>query len=406
MSVEQIDLLSREFIDDPYPYLEELRAKPVAWNDKLKGWVISGHDEVLEALQRTASMSSDRVGNYVRYRASGSGVPDGSSSREILSRWLAFNDPPSHTRLRRLVAAALTPRAVSGLAGRVEEICLDLVDGLRERDVPEFDVISDYSYPLPVTIISELLGIPAADHARIRDWSAAAMLVVFMALETDSRHEQAEIALSELAEYLRFIVDQRREQPEDDLISALVRAEAEHDALTTEEIIATITLLLFGGHETTSNLIANGMLALLQNPAELRRLRADPDLMPTAIEEFLRYDGPIRGFLRWVRQDAVIGNVTLRPGERAFVVVDGANRDPKVFDAPDVLDISRTPNRHVEFGYGIHHCLGAPLARIEAPIAFRTLLDGFPRLALKDERPEWSRALLSRNMRRLQVQVG
>jgi cytochrome P450 len=185
-----------------------------------------------------------------------------------------------------------------------------------------------------------------------------------------------------------------------------VRAEAEHDALTTEEIIATITLLLFGGHETTSNLIANGMLALLQNPAELRRLRADPDLMPTAIEEFLRYDGPIRGFLRWVRQDAVIGNVTLRPGERAFVVVDGANRDPKVFDAPDVLDISRTPNRHVEFGYGIHHCLGAPLARIEAPIAFRTLLDGFPRLALKDERPEWSRALLSRNMRRLQVQVG
>jgi cytochrome P450 len=232
------------------------------------------------------------------------------------------------------------------------------------------------------------------------------MLVVFMALETDSRHEQAEIALSELAEYLRFIVDQRREQPEDDLISALVRAEAEHDALTTEEIIATITLLLFGGHETTSNLIANGMLALLQNPAELRRLRTDPDLMPSAVEEFLRYDGPIRGFLRWVRQDAVIGNVTLRPGERAFVVVDGANRDPKVFDAPDVLDISRTPNRHVEFGYGIHHCLGAPLARIEAPIAFRTLLDGFPRLALKDERPEWARALLSRNMRRLQVQVG
>lgn len=406
MAIEEIDLLSAEFIDDPYPFLDELRTSPVAWNTKFKGWVITGHQEVLEALQRTASMSSDRVGNYVRYRAAGSGVPEGSSSREILSRWLAFNDPPSHTRLRRLIAVALTPRAVAGLTVHIEEICRELVDGLRERDVKQFDVIAEYSYPLPVTIISELLGIPSSDHARIRDWSAAAMLVVFMALETDSRHDRAEAALTELAEYLRHIVEKRRANPQDDLITALVRAEAERDALSNEEIIATITLLLFGGHETTSNLIANGMLALLQNPDQLQMLRADPDLMPSAVEEFLRYDGPIRGFLRWIKEDATIGGVALRAGERAFVVVDGANRDPKMFDRPEVLDISRVPNRHVEFGHGIHHCLGAPLARIEAPIAFRTLLDRFPQLELSNDRPIWSPALLSRNMHSLNVRVA
>lgn len=398
-----LDLLSEPFITDPYPVLAGLREfEPVHWSDRWNGWLVTGYAEVVAALRNVEGLSSDRIGNYVQHRVAGAGAAEGSVTREVLSKWLAFTDPPTHTRLRMLVNQAFSPKAVASLEGRVQRICDSLVETIRKHG-PEFDVIGDFSYPLPVTVISEMLGVPVEDQDKIKGWSEDVMLVIFMALENKERHARAEDGLSEMVEYLRDVVERRRRDPQSDLISHLIKVEEEGEALSNDEIIATCTILLFGGHETTTNLIANAVLALLQHPEERRRLDAEPELMPSAIEEFLRYDGPVRGFLRWARIRTTLGGKEIAPGDRVLVVVDAANRDPLVFEDPDRLDIARHPNRHVEFGYGIHHCLGAPLARLEAPIALRTLLESFPGLRLVDDRLEWERTLLSRSLARLQV---
>jgi cytochrome P450 len=397
---EHIDLLSDSFVRDPYPALDELRSETVRWSDRWNGWLVTGYDEVVTALRDSQALSADRVGNYVLNRSEGVGVIDGSITREVLSRWLAFTDPPVHTRLRRLVSRAFTPMSVQQLEPRISAICESLISSIAEQG-SEFDVIRDFSYPLPVTVISEMLGVPIEDQDKIKRWSSEVMLIVFMALGNPERHDRAEESLKEISEYLRAIIDKRRAEPKEDVISSLVFAEEHGDALSTEEIIATIIILLFGGHETTTNLIANGMLALFDNPLERKRLETDSALMGSAVEEFLRYDGPVRGFLRWAIEPLALGNKTIGEGDRVLVLIAAANRDPSVFENPNHFDIGRAPNRHVEFGFGIHHCLGAPLARLETSIATRSLLESLPGLERREEHLEWHRTLLSRNLVRL-----
>jgi cytochrome P450 len=244
-----VDLLSPANVANPYPAVAELReTDPVHWHDQWGGWIVTRYDDVVAALRNADSLKSERMRNYIASRESfGREVGSGVVTREILSRWLSFSDPPVHTRLRLLVNKAFTPKTIGALEGRINQICASLLDDVADRG--QFDLIADYTYLLPVTVIAEMLGVPASDEKLFRQWSQDIMLIIFMALGAADRHERAEAGLSEMASYLREIIEKRRKEPRDDLITYLVKAEEEGDRLTSDEVVATCTVLLFGGHE-------------------------------------------------------------------------------------------------------------------------------------------------------------
>jgi cytochrome P450 len=324
-------------------------------------------------------------------------------------------NPPDHTRMRSLVSKAFTPKMVSRLAPRIEE----LVDGLLDRalaaegavgrrrptdaDGEGVDLIEALAYPLPVTIISELLGVPAADEARFQAWShsLARGLDPDFLLPPDVRRRQT-TARAEFAEYFRALAAKRRADPGDDLLSALVGVREGGDALSEPELLVTCTLLLVAGHETTVNLIGNGTLALLRDPDAMARFRADPGIAPNAVEELLRYDSPVQLTLRLALTDAEVGGEPIAKGEPVLVLIGAANRDPEAHRDPDRLDLDRQPTRHLAFGQGLHFCLGAPLARLEGRITLRRLLARAPRLRLAGE-PVWKENLVLRGLERLPV---
>jgi cytochrome P450 len=325
---------------------------------------------------------------------------------EILRRNLLAVDPPDHSRLRRLVAIPFTPKYIEGLRPRVQAITDTLLDMVQARTDEtgrrEMELIGDFAYPLPLTVISEMLGIPLADRDKFREWSQAAV-----SFTPDDRANPAVTAkLIEFIAYLRRLVADKRSNPGDDLLSGLVLAEAEGDKLSENELLSMIFLLIVAGHETTVNLIGNGMLALFEHPEQRARLQEDPDLLKAAIEEMLRYYGPVEMSLtRWVRQDTELGGQRLRRGEQIMALLASANHDGEQFPDPEVFDISREPNRHAAFGTGIHSCLGATLARLEGQIAFATLLSRLPDLALAIPRDEirWRDATFLRGLTQLPV---
>jgi len=308
---------------------------------------------------------------------------------EILRRHLLAVDPPDHSRLRRLVAIPFTPRYIEGLRARVQAIADTLLDAVLERadetSRREMELIGDFAYPLPLTVISEMLGIPLADRDNFREWSQAAVSFT----PDDRANPEVTAKMIEFIAYLRRLVTEKRSNPGDDLLSGLVLAEAEGDKLSENELLSMIFLLIVAGHETTVNLIGNGMLALFEHPQQRARLQEDQNLLKTAIEEMLRYYGPVEMSLtRWVRQDTELGGQHLRRGEQIMALLASANHDGEQFPNPEVFDISREPNRHAAFGTGIHSCLGATLARLEGQIAFATLLSRMPDLALAIPRDE------------------
>ena len=308
---------------------------------------------------------------------------------EILRRHLLAVDPPDHSRLRRLVAIPFTPRYIEGLRARVQAIADMLLDAVLERadetSRREMELIGDFAYPLPLTVISEMLGIPLADRDNFREWSQAAVSFT----PDDRANPEVTAKMIEFIAYLRRLVTEKRSNPGDDLLSGLVLAEAEGDKLSENELLSMIFLLIVAGHETTVNLIGNGMLALFEHPQQRARLQEDQNLLKTAIEEMLRYYGPVEMSLtRWVRQDTELGGQHLRRGEQIMALLASANHDGEQFPNPEVFDISREPNRHAAFGTGIHSCLGATLARLEGQIAFATLLSRMPDLALAIPRDE------------------
>jgi len=323
-----------------------------------------------------------------------------------LDRNLLNVDPPDHTRLRRLVQQAFTPKFVAALRPRIAQVAEELLDGIEGRAGTsgrrEVDLIDEFAFPLPLVVIAEMLGVPAAERERFRDWSDA---VVALANPT-APSDEILAKMQEFAAYTRGLFARKRQQPADDLISGLVQIEDAGDRLNEQELLSMVLLLIVAGHETTVNLIGSGTLALLEHPAQLARLRADPALLPSAVEELLRYHSPVENAItRFTGEAVALGGEPISRGEAVIAVLAAANRDPARFADPGTLDLGRPDNRHLAFGKGIHMCLGAPLARLEGAVAFAALLRRFPelRLAVPPADLTWRPTFLLRGLTRLPV---
>lgn len=395
------NLLCDEAVQTPQQYFARLREMaPVYWNDRHRTWVLTRHRDIVAAA-RDPQLTAERISPFLE-RVNATADFRLAQALELLQHWLVFKDPPDHTRLRRLVSRAFTPTVVRERA----DVIGTVVDGLLDEfaDQPAVDLVRRFAYPLPAVVIAQMLGVPPEDRDLFKAWSDQLTTMVFGATDRPDRFELGAGALLDLAAYLLELVAQYENRPGDNLISLLLEQE-EDDALSREELVATCTLLLFGGHETTTNLIANGVLALLEHPSQLARLRDDPSLLAPAIEEFLRFDGPARATMRIVREDHEFAGALFLEGQRVLLVNLAGNRDPEEFPEPNRLDITRAPNNHLGFGFGLHHCLGAPLARLEAQVAIGRLLNRFPKLGLGDEKLDWHPTMLSRGLTRLPVRL-
>jgi len=393
MADVQFNPMDPEFVADPYPMYHRLRAEDPVHHSPLGFWVLTRYPDVM-AMLRDPRLIKEPIAAFVAARF-GMAVPPG------LGLSMLDRDPPDHTRLRGLVSKAFTPRALEKLRPGIQQIVDGLLDEAAGRG--SMDLIEEFAYPLPVRVICEMLGVPVQDHERFKAWGLdiARGLDAIM-LPPDSPVGQRSVSgRRALAEYFRELIAERRAAPREDMLSALIAAEEAGDKLGEEELLATCILLLVAGHETTVNLIGNGTLALLRHPDQLRKLRESPGLIGTAVEELLRFDGPVQRTARIPSEDITIGGQTIGKGEMVMPFLGAADRDPSQFPDPDRLDISRTDNRHIAFGMGIHFCLGAPLARMEGQIAINTLLARLPKLALATDRPQFRQSLTLRGLQAL-----
>lgn len=393
---------------NPFPEFARLRAEdPVHWSSAMKAWIITRHADVKQVALDNKQISADRLTPFFKTNPE---YQRGSieSLVRYLNHWMVFRDPPDHTRLRRLFNKAFTPTAVSNLRPSIESIVGHLIDGMeaKARRGETVDYIADFAYPLPASVIMDLLGVPRADLERVKLWSDDIALFIGTAQVAGNKYLRAESGAKAMSDYFRTLVEARTAEPRDDMISHLVLARDDRDALTTDEIIGTCILLLFAGHETTTNLIGNGFLYSMRHREQWQRLVTDPSLAASAIEEYLRYDGPSGALARVAAADLEMGGKTIREGQRLFAFMNSANRDPEAFADPDRFDIGREPNAHLTFGHGIHFCLGAPLARLEAQIAATRLAERLPGIRLSGGEPEWHDSLILRGVKRLPVQLG
>jgi cytochrome P450 len=389
------------FFTDPYVMYRHLRENdPIHRSRLINGWVMTRYADVTAVL-RDARYSADErnQSNYekMRARAVKQGVMDADES---YGGSMLRVDPPDHTRLRTLVSRAFTPRIVEGLRGRVEAIVEQHLDAVADQG--GMDVIAALAYPLPVIIIAEMLGIPAEDHGRFKHWSDE--MLRGMGISTDDDVRRSRRAQRELRAYFEGVASARRAEPREDLLSALLAVEDENGGLSTDELYETCALLLVAGHETTTNLIGNGLLALLRHPEQFDVLRREPCRAERAVEELLRYDSPVQATTRIVPEDIQFDGHVFRKGQQVALILGAANRDPGQFPEPDRLDVTREDARHAAFGHGIHFCLGSPLARLEAPIAFRAMIERFPNMRLDETMtPRWKDNLILRGLQQLPV---
>ena len=390
---------------NPFPEFARLRAEdPVHWSPAMKAWIVTRHADVKQVALNNRQISADRLTPFFKTNPE---YQRGSieSLVRYLNHWMVFRDPPDHTRLRRLFNKAFTPTSVENLRPNIESIVAHLIDGMaaKARRGETVDYIADFAYPLPASVIMDLLGVPRADLERVKVWSDDIALFIGTAQVAGNKYLRAESGAKAMSDYFRVLVGDRTARPRDDMISHLVLARDDRDALSTDEIIGTAILLLFAGHETTSNLIGNGFFYSMKHRGEWERLIADPSLAPTAVEEFLRYDGPSGAFARVAAADLEMGGKTIREGQRVFAFMNSANRDPEAFDDAERFDIGRVQNPHLTFGHGIHFCLGAPLARLEAQIAAVRLTERLPHIRLSGDEPEWHDSLILRGVKSLPV---
>jgi cytochrome P450 len=384
-----------EFLADPYPTYHRLRDEDPVHHSPMDFWVLTRYEDVAAVL-RDPRFIKEPIVSMVAARF-GVSVPPGVGL-SMLDR-----DPPDHTRLRSLVSKAFTPRVVEALRPRIQKMVDELIT--RAEAVGTMDLIEEFAYPIPVNVICEMLGVPVEDHERFKGWSldiARGLDSVWLPPESEIP-KRSGAARHAIGDYMRGLIAERRASPRGDLLSALIAAEEAGDKLSEDELIATCILLLIAGHETTVNLIGNGTLALLRHPEELRRLREAPGLITSAVEELLRYDGPVQRTARITSTAVTIGGRTIPQGEMVMPFIGAADRDPSQFPDPDRLDLGRADNRHIAFGWGIHFCLGAPLARVEGQIAIDTLVRRLPRLALVNDEPEHRQSLTLRGLKALPV---
>ncbi len=390
-----------EFRLNPYPFYHRLRATdPVHWSDIAGRWVLTRHADCVAVLRDATRFSADpyKWDGFVEFLQAQGGTS--GPLIQMQTNWMLMKDPPDHTRLRTIVTKAFTPRVAEGMRPRIQAIVDGLLDNVQAAG--KMDFIADFAYPLPTVVICEMLGVPVEEQEQFKVWTRdlARSLDPIITPEIIEAANQATVAFYE---YFRDLIAKRRQNLQNDLLSGLIAAEEQGDRLNEEELVATAILLLGAGHETTMNLIGNGMFALLRHSDELARLKADSSLVPSAVEEFLRYDGSVQMTARTALVDVEIGGKAIPKGTQAIILLGAANRDPEVFPDPDRLDITRKDNKHIVFSYGIHHCLGAPLARVEAQVAFNTLLQRMPKLQLATENLEWRDTVTLRGLKALPV---
>lgn len=396
------NLVCDDAVRDPYAFFGRLREMaPIHWNTRHKAWVLTTHELVTAAL-RNGSLTADRMEPFRAsvMRQTNSAAVD--ETFRILANWMVFLDPPNHTRLRRLVSRIFAPPVVRAQTADIQEVVGSLI-----ADLPEgrpVDFIAEFAAPLPAIVIAKMLGVPPQDRILFKEWSDQLTSLVFGAYDNPDRFHQAARGMLDLRDYLLGMIEKFEAAPEENLISLLLEQE-DGDSLSRDELISTCTLLLFGGHETTTNLITNGLLALLDFPDQMDDLRRNPDIMPMALEEITRFDGPARSMVRLVKENHEFGGVEMKAGERVFLVNPSANRDPVVFDDPDTLDLRRNPTGHIGYGFGLHYCLGAPLARLEADLALSAVLREFGLISMAVDRSvlEWNPTMLSRGLKSLPV---
>ena len=399
----QYDENDPETISNPYPLYDQLRSHdPVHWSEANNFWLLTRYSDVASVI-RDDRVSSDR------FRAISSDLPAEAQEQfapfiNMVSAWMLMSDAPAHTRLRGLVNKAFTPRMIDNIRARIQE----LVDGMLDavQDDGRFDLISALANPLPGIVIAEMLGVPAEDQPQFKKWSDDIAIGLTGNDTTGSRAERYLIgqkSFLELSDYFKPVVERLRSQPEDNLLSAMVQAEESGDTLSQEELFANCVLLMFAGQETTTNLIGNGILALLNFPDQMEMLRNDPSLMVSATEELLRYDSPVQKLGRLAIEDIEVDGKKIAKGDEIVFCYAAANRDPEEFQFPNQLDLSRTNNRHMAFAHGTHYCLGAALARLEGQISINAVVQRMPNLRLESDDLEWNPSAILRGLKSLPV---
>lgn len=386
-----------EFRADPYQAYRRLReTAPVYYSPAMQGWVLTRYRDIVGVLSDPRfSVNRQQANVFQRFDLFAAMDPGFAAA---VKTTLLMIDPPQHTQLRKLVVKAFTPRRVEQLRPRIEAIVDELLQPARPG--ADFDVIANLAYPLPTIVIAEMLGVPASDRAAFKRWSDALTALVDP-FQADDGLQPAERAFKEMQSYLNGVFADRRREPADDLITALVSVEEDGARLDETALMALVMLLLAAGNETTTNLIGNGLLALIDHPSEADRWRADAGLARTAVEELLRYDSPVQLTDRVATEDLTIDGKQIRKGQLVGLALGAANRDPAEFAHPDRLDFARTENAHLAFGHGVHFCLGAQLARLEAQIALTSLLRKFQTLGRRPANVDWKRSIVLRGPTRL-----
>jgi cytochrome P450 len=390
------------FLADPFPVFRRMQDEdPCHWSPRLKAWVLTRYEDVRRVCL-DKDMSSDRLRPYFAT------LPPAEAQRiaelmRYLTLWMVFRDPPEHTRLRRLTSKVFHVKSMHAMRPRIEALMQWLFESIGAR--AEFDFVADFAGPLPALVIMEMLGVPRAELGKVKRLSDDMALFVGSSRMAQEKYDIAEAATCEMAEFFRGMIAARRAAPRADLLSELVHLEDAGDRLSDDELVATCILLLFAGHETTTNHIANGLLGLLRFPQELTKLREDPGLAAAAVEELLRYDGPNGAQVRIVQLEHELHGKQLKPGERVFILLNAANRDPRAYPDPDRVDIARNGPPHLAFGFGLHICLGFPLARLEGQIALPAVLARWPGIEVAGARLEWLNSMVFRGMKAMPVTV-
>lgn len=390
-------LLDPEVLANPYPLFRRLRTEdPVHWDPFLHTWVVTRYVEVLEVLH---TFSAERT--HTPEKLQSLGLSAMSPIAQLMVKQMLFMDAPAHTRLRSLASYAFSPARVAVLRSHIREIVSRLLDAVQNKG--EMDIIADLGEPLPAIVTAEMLGVPEGDRHHLKNWSAdfAEMLGNF---QHNPEHAPRMLrAVQDMTTYFRDTIRRQKDHPREGLVHSLMTAEVNGDRLTEEEVIATSIVTMVGGLETTTNLIGNGVLTLLRNPEEMKRLQEDPSLIPSAVEEMLRYESPSQHTGRLAAQDVELGGKEIRKGQAVMAVMAAANRDPERFPDPDRFDIGRTDNRHLAFGYAAHFCFGAALARVEGQEVFEALMRRLPGLELQPGSLTWRNNLGLRGLTTLPV---
>jgi pimeloyl-[acyl-carrier protein] synthase len=404
--VMQYALDSPEFIANPYPTFERMRSNdPIFWSVENNYWILTRYADIASLIQ-SEQLSSNRIAAHSG-RMPKEAKEYFSPFFNAVSSWMLMIDPPDHTRLRGLVNKAFTPRVVENMRGLVQDLVNNMLAAVKDQG--RMDIMTDLANPLPATVIAELLGVPGTDQRQFKEWSddvALALSGIDTATSKDELfglYNLAQKSFLALSDYFRERVVELRRHPQDNLLSALAQAEEQGDRLTEDELFANCVLLMIAGHETTTNLIGNGILALLQNPSQREALTANPELIVSAVEELLRYDSPVQKMGRIALAEIQVRGKQIQKGQLVCLSFAAANRDPEQFEAPEQLDITRKPNKHLAFGHGLHYCVGAALARLEGQIAVNSVLRRLPSLQLANEDLEWYRNFTLRGLKSLPI---